>query len=364
MNDKKQLPDKCAVTRDLMPLCIDGTASDASQRRVDKHVAGCDPCAVVYREMQTQIDLDVPVEQETQQFETAVKKVKHKHAWRKVRNVLLGIVLALVVCAGAAYGYYWYFVEEVPVPVESYKIALTLHASSGDNTPVIIKTEDMAQSAKVHIEVRQDGTVMDDNQQMHPNLTMYIWASVNRAADIDQRGANHNYYAFDQVKGQEKGAWSIEGETYKVDTIYQGAPDAEQTLLYKTGFKDDLKWTATDSVLHAVDSLEVMDYGKPMMAFVTPAPTMAAVSSSTDKPVMVQSTLVPQPSATPVPAKLPLYYNTADRAVFYHVDPLCSSMDDAYLPLDGLFEYSELKDEFYIGLHACPHCHAPERTWD
>ena len=96
MSDKKQLPDKCAVTRDLMPLCIDGTASEASQRKVDKHVADCDPCAVVYREMQTQIDLDTPDQQEAAQFDTAVKKVKHKHAWRKLRNVLLGIALALV----------------------------------------------------------------------------------------------------------------------------------------------------------------------------------------------------------------------------------------------------------------------------
>lgn len=340
MSDKKQLPDKCAVTRDLMPLCIDGTASEASQRKVDKHVAGCDPCAVVYREMRTQIDLDVPVEQETQQFETAVKKVKHKHAWRKARNVLLGIVMALVVCAGLAYGYYWYFVEEVPVPVEAYKIELTLHASNGENTPVIIKTEDMAQSAKVRIEVRQDGTVMDDDQQMRPNLTMYIWASTNRTADVDLRGPDHNYYAFDQVAAAGKGVWSIGGENYKVDTIYQGAPDAEQTLLYKTGFKDNLKWTAADSVLHAVDSVEVMDYGKPFMAFVTPMPT-----------------------ATAVPSDLLLYYNTLDQAIFYHVDPMCPSVDFTYTPLEGKVQYGELNDDFYIQLQACPHCGAPQRSW-
>ena len=101
MSDKKQLPDKCAVTRDLMPLCIDGTASEASQRRVKKHVVDCPPCATVYQEMQTQIDLDTPDQQEAAQFDTAVKKVKHKHAWRKLRNVLLGVLLALVVCAGA-----------------------------------------------------------------------------------------------------------------------------------------------------------------------------------------------------------------------------------------------------------------------
>lgn len=368
MSDKKQLPDKCAVTRDLMPLCIDGTASEASQRRVDKHVAGCDPCAVVYREMQTQIDLDVPVEQETQQFETAVKKVKHKHAWRKLRNVLLGIVMALVVCAGLAYGYYWYFVEEVPVPVESYKMELTLHASAGDNTPVIIKTEDMAQSAKVHIEVRQDGTVMDDDQQMRPNLTMYIWASTNRTADVDLRGPKYNYYAFDQVAATEKGVWNINGETYKVDTIYQGAPDAEQTLLYKTGFKDNLKWTATDSVLHAVDSVEVMDYGKPFVTFVTPMPTFAPSSEGvvdlTPEPWgQVLSTTTPMPTATAVPSDLLLYYNTLDQAIFYHVDPMCSSLDFAYTPLEGKVQYGELNDDFYISLQACPHCGAPQRNW-
>lgn len=274
MSDKKKLNDKCAVARDLMPLCIDGTASEASQRKVDKHVAGCEPCATVYQEMQTQIELDVPDEAETEQFNTAVKKVKHKHAWRKLRNVLLGVLLALVVCAGAAYGYYWYFVEEVPLPVDYYKLALTLHTSSGENTPVIIKEEDVAKSAKVHIEVRQEGTVMDDDQQVRPNLTMYIWASTNRAANIDMRGPKHNYYAFDKVSGEEKGLWRINGETYKVDTIYQGAPDGEQMILYKTDFKDDLKWTAPETVLHAVDSLQVVDGGKPFLAFATPVPTL------------------------------------------------------------------------------------------
>lgn len=43
---------------------------------------------------------------------------------------------------------------------------------------------------------------------------------------------------------------------------------------------------------------------------------------------------------------------------------MCPSMDEAYLPPDGVFQYGEMKDEFCISLHACPHCGAPERNRD
>lgn len=318
MSDKKQLSDKCAVTRDLMPLCIDGTASEASQRRVDKHVAGCDPCAVVYREMQTQIDLDLPVEQETAQFETAVKKVKHKHIWRKVRNVLLGVVLALVVCAGLAYGYYWYFVEEVPLPIDLYEVELALQASDRAARPVIIQTKNMPKPAELHIQVEADGTVMDDNQRMRPNWIIYIWASTTRATNLDTCGyTDYNYYGFDQA-AKIKNLWLVQTESIQADVIYKGAPEGEKTLLYKTAVKEDMKTTAVDHVLHAVSSISVKDDGKlkgddeNVFPFVTPAPTVpptltrepvgiqpAQDSGVTFAPVQVQPTLTPRLTQVP-----------------------------------------------------------------
>lgn len=310
MSDKKTLPDKCAVARDLMPLCIDGTASDASQRRVNKHVGDCPPCAVVYQEMQTAIDLDVPDQQEAAQFETAVKKVKHKHAWRKLRNVLLGVVLALMVCAAGAYGYYWYFVEEVPLPVALYDMELSLRSPISELTPVFIRTKNMPQDAKLHVEVVAEGSSMDDNKQLQPNWVMYIWATTTRSVDLDTCSyTDYNYYAFD--KGDNEGSLFILNESYQVDTIYKGAPSGEKTLLYRTGLSDyKLKYTAVRNlVLHGVASLRVQEPTVPQ-TYVTPMPFLqedstSVVVYSTPDPVryrIIQVTSTPmqaQPTAAP-----------------------------------------------------------------
>ena len=45
--------ENCNIMRDLMPLCIDGAASDDSHRAVSRHIADCDECLKYFREMQT-----------------------------------------------------------------------------------------------------------------------------------------------------------------------------------------------------------------------------------------------------------------------------------------------------------------------
>ena len=41
----------CEMARDLMPLCVDGVASEGSQEFVAAHAASCRECAEVYRQM-------------------------------------------------------------------------------------------------------------------------------------------------------------------------------------------------------------------------------------------------------------------------------------------------------------------------
>lgn len=299
MSDKKQLNDKCAVARDLMPLCIDGTASEASQRKVRKHVVDCPPCATVYQEMQTQIDLDMPDQQEAKQFDTAVKKVKHKHAWRKLRNVLLGVLLALVVCAGAAYGYYWYFVEEVPVPVDMYEMRAVLRSPQSPETPVVIKTTNLPKPAELHVELHYDGTIINGENTFTPSWVMYIWASTTRSVNLGtcEKAAN-NYYAFDQLMVGENiydaGVFMINGAQYDVHTIYKGAADEEHTLLFKrdmTGY--DMKWSSENgTVLRNVATLDFVHNEKASAAYLdAPLSTVTPVAThmpfSTMEPVAV-----------------------------------------------------------------------------
>lgn len=247
MSSKKQQADKCAVVLDLMPLCIDGTASEASQRKVSKHVKECEACATVYQEMQTSVDLNVPDEAEQQQFDTAVKKVRHQHTRRKVGMVLLGVLMALAVCTGLAYGYYWYFEEEVPVDVTSYNMELVLRQSEG-NTPVILKVRNMPRQAKVNLQVQEEGQTMGADGQLQPNLKMYLWVSTTRDKMAENDTRDMNYYAFDMI---DASLWSVYDVVYEIKNILQGAPGGTTSILYMDG--DQLKWNATDLVLYNVD---------------------------------------------------------------------------------------------------------------
>lgn len=258
MNDTTQLPNKCAVCRDLMPLCIDGTASPASQRKVDKHTAACEACAIVYQEMQTNVDLNLPDEEESQQFDTAVKKVRHRHTWRKLRNVLLGVFLALALCGGGAYGYYWYFLEELPLPTEQYQLELyRFNSLNKTSDPVFIKAA-LPDHAKLHIKVQPHGFLMDSSNALQPNLVMYIWASTTRNAPTGTSTAR-NYYAFDCEKPMED-TFIINGADYAIGTIYQGAEMEDKALLYKEGMEElalTFDFSGEIPVLHSVDSISV-----------------------------------------------------------------------------------------------------------
>lgn len=259
----KQLSAKCAVNRDLMPLCIDGTASEASQRKVRKHVAECPPCATVYQEMQTSVDLNIPDEAEQQQFDTAVKKVRHKHTRRKITAVLSGVLLALLVCAAAAYGYHWYFIEEVPVDVNSYSMELVRRQSEG-NTPIILRVKNMPRRARISMQVKEEGRTLDDDHQLKPYLKMYIWAYATRETIAQNGTCDMNYYAFDMV---DTNLWSIQDGVYEIKSIVQGAPGNTGKVLYADG--DQLKWYATDLILYSVSrwNITVSEY-----LSVTPVP--------------------------------------------------------------------------------------------
>lgn len=92
----------CNVVRDLMPLCIDGAASEESQQMVTEHVAECSECATVYGEMQTALPA-MSDEKSSTVLEHAAKVI---HAKRKIRALwaiimsMAALMIALVANAG------------------------------------------------------------------------------------------------------------------------------------------------------------------------------------------------------------------------------------------------------------------------
>lgn len=103
----------CDIVRDLMPMCIDGTASEKARQMVDEHVAECMPCDKVYAEMKGETKIELPVHPAAPEFVTTVKKMKNRRKRRTWLTLLLGVMIAAVVAWCGAYGYYWFFVEHI-----------------------------------------------------------------------------------------------------------------------------------------------------------------------------------------------------------------------------------------------------------
>ena len=83
----------CDVVRDLMPMCIDNTASENSRQMVGEHVLECKKCREMYQEMRTEVPKDPPVSKEAQPFTTTVRKLRKK---RRTRKIVIGVIGAVV----------------------------------------------------------------------------------------------------------------------------------------------------------------------------------------------------------------------------------------------------------------------------
>lgn len=82
---------ECNVARDLMPLCIDGAASEESQQVVDEHVAECGECADFLAQLLAELPTPMST-QEQEQLNAVARKIKH----RRIRRTLIAAVLVIM----------------------------------------------------------------------------------------------------------------------------------------------------------------------------------------------------------------------------------------------------------------------------
>ncbi len=91
----------CNIIQDLIPLCIDGAASEDSMKCVEKHIETCDECRQLMDMMQK--DIKIPDEKELRMKEAeGIKDMK-----KAIRNIILiavSITLVLVVGGFSAVG--------------------------------------------------------------------------------------------------------------------------------------------------------------------------------------------------------------------------------------------------------------------
>ena len=83
----------CDMIRDLMPLCADSAASDASAQAVREHIGTCTECARLWDEMQQKLDLaaEAPAPQE-KGYAKAAKKYKKKWLLRLLAVFFCGFL--------------------------------------------------------------------------------------------------------------------------------------------------------------------------------------------------------------------------------------------------------------------------------
>lgn len=91
------MKNKCNVAKDLMPLVIDGVASEESQQYVDEHIAECTECALTYGAMRVELPR-ANQEKERAEMEKAARKLRRK---RILRGVIAAVVAISIFIGGA-----------------------------------------------------------------------------------------------------------------------------------------------------------------------------------------------------------------------------------------------------------------------
>ena len=83
----------CDMVRDLMPLCIDGAASEERQQVVAEHVAECKSCQQIYQDMQGSLPAGQDHGAEAVFSEQMTQRIRKKQRKRLWRNILIGVLV-------------------------------------------------------------------------------------------------------------------------------------------------------------------------------------------------------------------------------------------------------------------------------
>ena len=124
------MKDKCAMARDLMPLCIDGAASEESRGWVQEHTAQCRECAEIFDEMKAELP-QVKAREAEVELEKAALVFRRRRRRRLMVLLLTGIMIGVLLMGG------WIWLDNSlslhisPIPLEAYA-ATVLRSRSGE----------------------------------------------------------------------------------------------------------------------------------------------------------------------------------------------------------------------------------------
>lgn len=117
----------CNIIRDLMPLVIDGVASEESRKLVNEHIVGCETCSQQYSAMRAEMPRESQAEHDEEQklFTDALISVRIKKLTRRVTAILIIAAICLTAGFGGLYLYDALFRKRT-APIDNAKYTLTL----------------------------------------------------------------------------------------------------------------------------------------------------------------------------------------------------------------------------------------------
>lgn len=205
----------CNVAKDLMPLVIDGVASEDSQKYVEEHIAECTECAVTYGGMQVKLPLEKEsAEKERIDMEKAAKKLYRR---RRLRAIL-GILLSIVLVAGGMFA--WNEIDyqltgkmsEV-VPLNTY-IARVYQTSEGQGIIVLNLRDGKEIFAAPGHHYTWAGKLGAEKTALEIEMKTTVW---KKRMDEDERNSAMLWRTIFAGNISEDG-WYFEGYKYDEDT--------------------------------------------------------------------------------------------------------------------------------------------------
>ena len=210
----------CDIVRDLMPMCIDGTASDKAKDMVEEHVAECSPCDKVYGEMKGEARLELPVQTAAPEFVTTVKKMQQHRKRRTWLTLLLGVMITAAVALAGFYGYYWYFEDQHPLE----DAQLTLVASK--DGIALIHAANVPKSATMYIHF--SAMTHPESAQGQYEGCVYLYATRHEA----RTNADDVYFIIGNVEEDAVISTDMWGGDVQVYRMLLGRQDGSGQVFY------------------------------------------------------------------------------------------------------------------------------------
>ena len=167
---------KCEIIRDLLPSYVDGLTSAESNREIETHMEGCEPCRKILKQMQEEVQEKAP-------------KTKRKiNPFRKFNRRMRGAVaVAVAVCIGVGgFGYKafakGFAINPSEITMEPTLDGDMLYLNFEIEDGVLVHSASMYDNTSASIDLRKAWTSPGDAERNEPN--QFRWGMNLRALTV------------------------------------------------------------------------------------------------------------------------------------------------------------------------------------